>query len=68
MEQSYNVRPVIVEYVCDECHHGKMLPTGSALLCYPVRYPHQCNECGAVKNFEDQYPTLRYVPLGEMNK
>lgn len=48
-----------VEYVCDECRHGHMLPTGEIRVNAP-HWPHMCNNCGYVENYNEQYPTIRY--------
>lgn len=47
---------VIVDYVCDECGYGHMLPSGMMLLSNPPKFPHECNKCGATQTFNTKYP------------
>lgn len=59
-ERDYDVRPVGVEYVCDECGVGLMMHTNMAIMSNPPQYPHHCSDCGAVKNLEQMYPMLKW--------
>lgn len=52
---------VVVDYQCDDCGEGKMIPTGVVLLSLPPQYPHTCNKCGKQKSFRERYPTTRIV-------
>jgi hypothetical protein len=27
----------------------------------PIKIPHKCNNCGAIKNFSERYPTVRHL-------
>ena len=64
MEQSINVKAVKVKYFCDEC--GKeVLPSGIALLSYPVQYEHICTngKCDKTYRFEKEYPSVEFFDL-----
>lgn len=61
-ERKFEVRNVGVDYVCDTCNEGIMLPTGNnMLLSHPPQFEHQCNNinCCAKQNFTERYPTFR---------
>ena len=45
-----------VDYTCDSCKTGKMLPTGIALTCFPPLYQHKCDNCGEINSFLHTYP------------
>jgi hypothetical protein len=60
--KEFEVRTVGIDYICDECLEGKMLPTGgSMLLSDPPQFAHQCDNinCCAKANFTERYPTFR---------
>lgn len=59
-EQTYEVRTVGVDYICDECRTGKMEPTGIMLPTYPPRWRHKCSHCNETADLSQQYPTVRY--------
>lgn len=52
---------VRLEYRCDECGTGKMLPTGYTLTSFPPQYPHVCDVCGASQNLRKCYPMVDFV-------
>ena len=61
MELSNEVRPIQINYVCDECHTGNMLRYGNLRLdSFPPQYPHECNFCGHRQNFSKIYPIIEY--------
>lgn len=45
-----------VEYLCDSCKIGKMLPTNIVLACEPPLYQHKCTYCEEIKSFLYVYP------------
>ena len=51
-----------IEYVCDECKDGFLLPTGRELLSYPPQYPHKCSNplCNRQITFRQRYPRTVY--------
>lgn len=57
------VRTHLVEYRCDKCNTGNMMPTGQATGTYPQRFQHKCNSCQHVDLFDDCYPLIRYEKL-----
>lgn len=52
--------PVKVEYMCDECEVGKMVPTNAAFLTNPMQHHHICNKCGHSITLPDRYPKITY--------
>ena len=60
MEERFEVRTYEVEYYCDECQHGKMIPTGKVFMTHPPKYEHTCDTCDLIKTFKKQYPVLMY--------
>jgi hypothetical protein len=62
------IRPIQVDYKCDECGNGYYRPTGNMLLCDPPKYPHRCNneKCDGNKVFTERYPTVRYAREAEL--
>lgn len=60
MEVRKLINSKLVEYQCDECGDGKMLPTGNIFTSYPPLYEHKCNNCGFITNFRVQYPHVEY--------
>lgn len=60
MERQQPATAVIVDYVCDECRHGHMMPTGEIRMDEPA-WPHMCNNCGYIENFSVKYPDVRFT-------
>lgn len=52
---------VIVDYVCDACGNGHMLPSGMMLLSDPPEWPHKCINCGETKTFNTKYPETVFM-------
>lgn len=51
---------------CDKCGKGLMLRSGNMTLAtYPPQYPHECNNCGKVENYNKEYPYYEVVPIEE---
>lgn len=61
IERTVDVKTVLVHADC-ECG-GEMKPTGEALMCYPPKYVHICNQCGNHMNCRERYPVTRMVPV-----
>lgn len=51
-----------IEYICDHCKKGHMVPTGKILPSYPPKYEHKCDNtnCNAIENFNITYPTIEF--------
>jgi len=51
-----------IDYVCDECKDGFLLPTGVMLPTCPAQYPHKCSNslCNRQITFRNQYPRIVY--------
>lgn len=66
MEQNFDVKPIGVKYICDDCLKGEMVPTGKHDF-YPehMEFEHQCNNCGIKIKLHDKYPLIRYVSLND---
>ena len=61
MEKSYEIKPVGIKYVCDNCDEGEMLVSGNIMLMTdPPKFPHKCNVCDFEKNFTTKYPFVTY--------
>lgn len=60
-EQTYELKPVGVRYVCDKCGEGEMQRNGIVLTAYPPRYMHACSKCGHRQAFTEVYPSIRWV-------
>jgi hypothetical protein len=61
------VRPILVDFRCDECPIGFYRPTGSSNYNPhkgETRYTHKCTSCGGTREFIHQYPVIRYVEEG----
>lgn len=61
-EREFQVEQYGVEYVCDSCKSGTMRPKPDSpmFLTSPLRFTHQCGECGAEQDLTDRYPTVRF--------
>ncbi len=60
-EQTFEIKPVGVKYICDKCGNGEMTNLdGHMLMVYPPQYKHMCSFCGAEKHLEKKYPTVEY--------
>lgn len=61
MEQTFEVQPYGVKYICDSCGKGEMLPTGkNDWTVDPPLLEHSCSQCGQKKKFIEKYPLIRY--------
>ncbi len=60
------LRPIQVDYKCDQCGKGYMRSQGLANLTSPMSFPHKCNECGHKQTFYEKHPTMRYAKEGEL--
>ena len=60
-EREYEIKPVGVDYICDECNTGVMQHTGGTLLSSPPKYPHACSHCRSVQNLRHSYPIIKWV-------
>ncbi|UOK49472.1 hypothetical protein KU891_29105 (plasmid) [Bacillus tropicus] len=64
MEQTFEVRPFGVKYICDSCGEGEMLHTGEIKWrSSPPELAHECNQCGHKEYFHDKYPLIRWESL-----
>lgn len=57
------VRTHCVEYVCDKCNKGNMMPTGRATMTHPQRFEHSCQSCQHVEFLQQPYPAIKYEKL-----
>jgi uncharacterized protein with PIN domain len=54
------IRTFKVTKICDECNEGEMVRVNNniVLTTYPEQYQHECNKCGAKRNYFVSYPRL----------
>lgn len=68
-ENTYPVKPVGIEYICDICKVGRMqyqrLVFSGHMEHRETTFEHKCNhvDCGHVQEFPIQYPTVRFVSI-----
>jgi len=62
-ETKKEVKPVLVEYICDVCGEGKMVKTERSYPMKPPKFEYQCNKCGEINNFFKSYPTVEYEEI-----
>lgn len=62
-EKIIDVKPQLVEYICDDCGTGIMIPDNSVLTSFPPKWKHVCNNCGAAKILSQSYPTIIWTRL-----
>jgi len=61
------LRPIQVDYRCDECSKGYYRPNGnSMLMSSPAKFEHSCDNCGHSQTFTERYPTVRYAREAEL--
>lgn len=54
------IKSYSVDYVCDQCEIGNLLPTGLCLTSMPPKFPHICNYCNAYYELSKRYPKIIY--------
>lgn len=52
-----------IQYICDKCQEGYMIPTNVALLSNPPQYSYKCNMCNWKKTFNTEYPRIEYQDI-----
>ena len=60
------LRPIQVDYRCDECEKGYYRPVNTMLLSDPPQFEHFCTECNHKQTFYEKYPTVRCAREGEL--
>ena len=62
MEEVKEIKTVRVDYKCEKCNNGYLVPNGTALLTNPTQYPHKCDnvECDNQLVFYRTYPYIDY--------
>jgi len=58
------LRPMMVDYQCDECGKGYYRFGGKVLASYPPKFPHVCNNCGDKKTFKVTFPYIKHAEQG----
>lgn len=60
-ESMKEVKTYYVDYICDECKTGSMVPTGMVYPINPPLFVHKCNSCGHEMEFSNKkYPCIKY--------
>lgn len=60
------IRPIRIDFECDECGKGNYRFGGIVLTSYPPQYPHICNSCGNKKTFKVKFPYIKYTDEGSL--
>jgi len=55
----------MVDYICDDCGKGTMQRFGGMLLTAPPQYTYRCNNCGAIIQTFESYPSFIYEQFNE---
>jgi len=62
-EIKHEVKTYEVNYQCDECSKGNMIPINHHNdLVWREFIDHKCDHCGHICNFKKQYPYIKYEP------
>lgn len=61
-EKTFEVVPVGVDYICDECKQGTMVFTKfhADSLRGSAPFEHTCNQCGHKCDLVEKFPTVRF--------
>lgn len=62
-EKTFEVVPVGVDYICDECKGGVMVFNkfiADVAVSGDAPYEHICNFCSHKQLFTEKYPTIRF--------
>lgn len=63
-EETFNLKPVGVRYICEFCNEGEMKvdPSGDAatIMTNPPLIPHKCTKCGKTMHLRKQYPYIEW--------
>lgn len=51
------VRTYEIDYMCDVCGIGRVLPTGICYTTFPPKFPHECSHCHEKYIFNFTYPS-----------
>lgn len=64
MEETFEVKPIGVKYICDTCEKGELLPTGENSWSQEIpNIEHGCTNCESKKMLPEKYPLIRYTRL-----
>ena len=63
-EQTFNIKPIGVKYICEHCGEGEMVRDSNEplRLADPPLIPHVCNKCGGKLLLPKQYPYIEWIP------
>ena len=56
MEIKQEVKTIQIDYKCDDCINGKLIPNGITRMVFPPLYEHKCDSCDCIKEFNKCYP------------
>lgn len=61
LEKTFEIKPLGVKYICDECCKGEMLSTRKMkMFDNHAEFSHSCNYCKVERYFLEKYPLIRY--------
>lgn len=67
-EKQRELRPVRVNYTCDECKDIELKFTGMIKPISPPLYVHKCTKCKKIFNLNKQYPSVEYKEINKVEK
>jgi hypothetical protein len=60
-ELNFQVVTYGVDYICNVCGRGKMIPTGvNDWLTSIPKIQHECTQCGSIMDLPEKYPVIRH--------
>lgn len=66
-EETFNVKPIGVKYICEFCNEGEMKTVaGSEVkMGFPPMFDHKCTKCGKTMLLPKMYPYIEWVHENE---
>lgn len=65
-ERQFDAKPVLVDYLCDECAAGTMRFAGE--MPSPKQFLHRCSNCSHEVCFPSTYPATLWVAISETSR
>ena len=71
-EEMFDVKPVGIRYICENCHKGEMIASNDTPLIIEGGIPrmrsHKCNNCGTTMLLPKTYPYIEWIPKEDVNE